>query len=61
MREGEDEQQQQNSRSNGNASRQQVGPPQDPFVRIKIMGLEKNRRDIYIKFNAEVSRLAGAC
>jgi hypothetical protein len=32
-------------------------PPPDPFVRIKIMGLERNRRDIYIKFNAEVSLL----
>lgn len=26
------------------------------FVRIKVIALEKNRRDIYIKFNAEVSR-----
>ena len=24
------------------------------FVRIKILALEKNRRDIYVKFNAEV-------
>lgn len=29
-------------------------PPVDPFVRIKVMALEKNRRDIYVKFNAEV-------
>ncbi|ORY80719.1 Vps5 C terminal like-domain-containing protein [Leucosporidium creatinivorum] len=48
VREEGDEQQ---NRSNGNA--RQAGPPQDPFVRIKIVGLEKNRRDIYIKFNAE--------
>lgn len=24
------------------------------FVRVKVVGLEKNRRDIYVKFNAEV-------
>lgn len=30
-------------------------PPQDAFVRIKIVGLDKNRRDVYLKFNAEVS------
>lgn len=29
------------------------------FIRIRIMGLERNRRDIYIKFNAEVC--LGAC
>lgn len=29
-------------------------PPQDGFVRIKIVGLDKNRRDVYLKFNAEV-------
>lgn len=30
-------------------------PPPDGFVRIKIMALEKNnRRDYYVKFNAEV-------
>ncbi|KAI5481067.1 hypothetical protein MNV49_006253 [Pseudohyphozyma bogoriensis] len=28
-------------------------PPPDAFVRIRIMALEKNRRDVYIKFNAE--------
>ena len=27
------------------------------FVRVKVVGLEKNRRDIYVKFNAEVRRL----
>jgi hypothetical protein len=26
----------------------------DGFVRIKVMALEKNRRDIYVKFDAEV-------
>ncbi|KAK4705602.1 hypothetical protein P7C70_g598, partial [Phenoliferia sp. Uapishka_3] len=29
-------------------------PPVDGFVRIKIVGLDKNRRDVYLKFNAEV-------
>lgn len=30
-------------------------PPPDGFVRIRIVGLDKNRRDVYLKFNAEVS------
>lgn len=30
-------------------------PAVQPFVRMRIVGLEKNRKDIYIKFNAEVS------
>jgi len=29
--------------------------PQEGFVRVRIMGLDRNRRDMYIKFNAEVS------
>jgi hypothetical protein len=29
--------------------------PMDGFVRMRVLGLEKNRRDIYIKFSAEVS------
>lgn len=33
--------------------------PSEPYVRIRIVGLEKNRRDIYIKFNAEVSIAIG--
>ncbi|KAJ8296205.1 Vacuolar protein sorting-associated protein 17 [Rhodotorula toruloides] len=32
------------------------GPQQrEGFIRIRIMGLERNRRDIYIKFNAETN------
>ncbi|SCV72472.1 BQ2448_4009 [Microbotryum intermedium] len=38
-------------------SQQQQPPSQpssvQPFVRIKVLGLDKNRRDIYVKFNAE--------
>lgn len=30
----------------------------EPFVWIRVVGLEKNRRDVWVKFNAEVSRLA---
>lgn len=29
-------------------------PPAQPYVRMRIIGLEKNRKDIYVKFNAEV-------
>lgn len=29
--------------------------PQEGFVRIRILGIDRNRRDMYIKFNAEVS------
>lgn len=28
---------------------------QEGFVRIRILGIDRNRRDMYIKFNAEVS------
>lgn len=35
------------------------GPPAEPFVRMRIIGLEKNRKDIYIKFNAEVRAQLG--
>lgn len=39
----------------GNRVAGEEGPaPMPGFVRIKIVGLEKNRRDIYIKFSAEV-------
>lgn len=31
-----------------------ASPGEAAFVRIKVVGLEKNRRDIYVKFNAEV-------
>lgn len=41
--------------SNGGQGAQQ----REGFIRIRIMGLERNRRDIYIKFNAEV-RWAGS-
>jgi hypothetical protein len=27
------------------------------FVRIRILGIDRNRRDMYIKFNAEVSEV----
>lgn len=27
----------------------------NPFVRVKVLSLERNRRDLYVKFNAEVS------
>lgn len=54
MREGDEDE-----RPLGAGQQQQrqppVGPPVDPYVRIRIVGLEKNRRDIYLKFNAEVS------
>lgn len=31
--------------------------PLNAFVRIKVVGLEKNRRDVYVKFSAEVHLL----
>ncbi|BGP05696.1 Vacuolar protein sorting-associated protein 17 [Rhodotorula toruloides] len=37
--------------SNGGQGAQQ----REGFIRIRIMGLERNRRDIYIKFNAETN------
>ncbi|BGP29744.1 Vacuolar protein sorting-associated protein 17 [Rhodotorula toruloides] len=33
----------------------QVPQQREGFIRIRIMGLERNRRDIYIKFNAETN------
>ena len=53
LREGDED-----DRPLGQGQQQQqkpTGPPADPYVRIRITGLEKNRRDICLKFNAEVS------
>lgn len=47
-----------NEQVRGNPGAGGVGLPADGYVRIRITGLEKNRRDVWIKFNAEVSRVA---
>lgn len=44
-----------NEQGRGNPGVGGVGLPADGYVRIRITGLEKNRRDVWIKFNAEVS------
>ncbi|KAM0751557.1 hypothetical protein T439DRAFT_312879 [Meredithblackwellia eburnea MCA 4105] len=42
------------TRTQGGAQQQVTRPPpQEGFVRIRIVGLDKNRRDVYLKFNAE--------